>query len=357
VPKKLLTALYTDPETGLAISTHSMMKTFRRCPKQAEYKYVERLTPKVASKPLSQGTWMHKLQEVELKGGDWEAEHRAQTKIYNGLMDEEKEWLGDLPTECERMMKSYLWHYRKHRWVKIHEVEFVLETTFPNGIVYRGRIDLLAEDETGLWIVDHKWMKSLPNHDFRILDAASALYIWAAIQNDIPVRGHIWNYGVRKPPSIPKLVYVGKPSERLSRAKCDTDYPTLKRAIKDYGLNPADYKDWLDQLKGQQYRWGQPQMSTHFRRNVLEKTPAMLKRVAQEAHHTSTRMHTYPFHKSGYVERVPDRSCSFMCSYTDLCTLELMGGETRLLRRQKYRSEDPMYYYFDDPKTEEKDAA
>lgn len=354
MPKKLLTALYQDPATGLAISTHSMMKTFRRCPKQAEYKYVERLSPKVASKPLSQGTWMHKLQEVHLLGGDWEAEHKRQCKKYNRLMDEEKEWLGNLPDECERMMKSYLWHYRKHRWKKIHEVEFILETEFPNGIVYRGRIDALVEDELGLWILDHKWMKSLPSHDFRILDAASALYIWAAVRNGLPVRGHIWNYGVRKPPTYPKLL---KDGSRLYATKIDTDYPTLKQALKDYGLDPGPYQAQLKALKKQGYEWGKPQMSPHFRRNVLEKTPELLRRVAQEAHHTSTRMHTYPFHKTGYVERVPDRSCGFMCSYVDLCTLELMGGDTRLLRRQRYKQQDPMYYYFDDPRGEEKDAA
>jgi hypothetical protein len=38
--------LYTDDKTGKLISTHSMLKTFRRCPKQAEFKYVHRLKPR-----------------------------------------------------------------------------------------------------------------------------------------------------------------------------------------------------------------------------------------------------------------------------------------------------------------------
>ena len=37
-----------------------------------------------------------------------------------------------------------------------HEVEFVLETEFPDGTIYRGKIDLLIENHGGLWIVDHK---------------------------------------------------------------------------------------------------------------------------------------------------------------------------------------------------------
>lgn len=347
---KLYTHLYTDADTGNGISTHSMMKTFRRCPKQAQYKYVELLTPRVQSKPLTQGTWMHKLEEVFYKGGDWEAEHKRLTRQFNKYFDEEKSMLGNLPDECGRMMRSYLWHYAKHKW-KIHEVEFVLETEFPDGRIYRAKIDLLAEDQYGLWIVDHKWNKSLPNLDFRILDSQSALYVWAALRSGIPVQGHIWNYGVRRPPTVPKLL---KDGSRLYATKIDTDYPTLKQAIKDYDLDPSRYEAQLATLKKYRYRPGGPQMSPFFRRNVMEKSPVMLRQVAQEAYHTSKRMHEYPFHRPNMVERVVDRSCTYMCSYVDLCTMELMGGNTANLRRQRYVTKDPMYYYNDDPKGDAK---
>src|SRR5580765_8812049 len=106
-----LPALYRDEAIGKPIATHSMLKTFRRCPKQTEYKYFVRLKPKVLGKPLRQGTWMHRLQEVYYKGGDWEAEHIKLTHKFNELFDEERYAIGDLPTECRRMMESYLWHY------------------------------------------------------------------------------------------------------------------------------------------------------------------------------------------------------------------------------------------------------
>jgi hypothetical protein len=66
-------------------------------------------------------------------------------------------------------------------------------------------------------------------------------------------------------------------------------------------------------------------------------------------------MNEYDFSRTEFVERVPDRSCSFMCSYTDLCTLELFGGEPRQIRKSRYKVGDPMDYYYDDPKGSDKD--
>jgi PD-(D/E)XK nuclease superfamily len=342
-----LRALYEDE--GRAIATHSMLKTFRRCPKQTEYKYQLRLKPKVLGKPLRQGTWMHRLQEVHYKGGDWKEEHKLLSAKFNELFDEERDEIGDLPRECARMMQSYLWHYKNDNW-KVHDVEFVLETEFPDGTIYRGKIDLLIEDQYGLWLVDHKWHRSLPNLQYRILDSQSALYVWAAIRCGIPVQGHIWNYGVRKAPGIPRLLKNGT---RLSKKKLDTDYPTLVRTLKRYELDPKPYAAQLQYLKNQQYQFGEPQTSPFFRRSVLEKQRGTLLQVAREAYHTARRMNEYDFERSEFVERVPDRSCTLSCSYAEICSLELFGGNTNNLRKQKYKIADPLEYYNDDPRDPE----
>jgi hypothetical protein len=344
-----LSGLYIDD--GKVIATHSMLKTFRRCPKQAEYKYFVRLKPRVLGKPLRQGTWMHRLQEVHYRGGDWREEHAKLSHKFQELFDEEREAIGDLPTECKRMMESYLWHYKDDNW-KVHDIEFVLETEFPDGTIYRGKIDLLVEDQYGLWLVDHKWHKSLPNLTYRILDSQSGLYVWAARRCGIPVQGHIWNYGVRKPPGIPELL---KDGSRLSERKLDTDYPTLFKTIKAHGLDPEKYRAKLLRLKRQRYAFGAPQTSPFFRRSILEMTDEQLKQTAREAYHTSKRMNEYPFEKTGYVERVPDRSCSYMCSYAELCSLELFGGNTTNMRRERFKIADPMEYYNDDPRDPEKE--
>lgn len=350
--------MYFDETIGREVSTHSMLKTFQRCPKQAQYKYVERLKKKHATardKPLRRGVWFHELMEVHYAGGDWKARHKQLSAKFSELFDEEKDALGDLPRELAALMRSYLWHYGAnkddplHGWT-VHEVELTLEAELPSGRLYRGRVDMLVEDEYGLWIVDHKTHKKLPDFTFRLLDYQSALYIWAAHQNKIPVMGFIWNYVRTKVPSVPALVDQ-KRTPRLSASKCDTDYPTLLRAIKEYGLDPRQHRDWLLRLKNQRWQPNEVQTSQFFQRHTLEKSDDMIQRVLRMATHTDERMHGYNFADVEAVERVVDRSCTYFCDYTDVCTTELFGGNAGLIRRQQFRVGDPLDYYKDNKET------
>jgi hypothetical protein len=288
---------------------------------------------------------MHKLLELYHLGEDWEAEHARWCYKFDKLFDEEKEHLGDLPGEILRMMKAYIWHYAMDEW-EVLDAEFVVETKFPDGTVYRAKIDMLIRNQFGLWLVDHKTHKSLPDITFRLLDAQSALYLWAALRRKLGVEGFIWNYVRWKPPTIPQLL---KDGSRFSKRAVETDYPTFARAVKRSGLDPTPYIPELKRLRAQRYQPGEPQTSPFFRRDVLEKSNTMLRNVAQEAHTTSKRMHNYNF--SGPVERVPDRRCKWDCSYPELCTIELMGeGNPDFLRRKLYYQEDPMAYINDDEK-------
>lgn len=347
--KRKPAGLYIDPESGANVSTHSMIKTFRRCPQQARYKYVERLKPRVQGRPLRMGTWMHALEEAHAKGEDWKAQHEYMIKEkWNPLFDEEKSEIGNLPQEAETMFRSYLWHYKNDDW-KYLETEFTLECTFPDGTIYRAKIDNLIENEFGLWIVDHKWHKRLPNHTYRILDSQSGLYIWAALQNGLNIQGHIWNYGLSRPPTYPDVLKSNGGPARWNA--CLTDYPTMVRWFKENmdGRLPAQYKPKMQYLKKMQYQFGVANQSPFFQRVILEKSPAMIEQVAREGYHTSKRMHSYPFHREGFTERVPDRSCTYMCSYTDLCSNELfLGREDTATRRTRYRTGDPMDYYQDE---------
>jgi hypothetical protein len=355
-----MTALYVD--NGQTITTHSMLKTMGRCPKQTQYKYAERLKPRFAvarDKPLHRGTWLHKLLEEHYAGRDWRVIHGKLTNQFGELFDEERESLGDLPQECAAIMRSYLWHYGAdkadphHGW-RIHDTELTLECKWPDGSgVYRCRLDFLAEDEFGLVIGDHKSHKTLPDRDFRLLDYQSALYIWCAWQNNIPVYGFVWNYIRTKTPTTPQLVYRGTPRERLSTRAIETDYPTFVRALRAYDLNPRDYRDELRYLKGQRWQQGAVQTSPFFRRDILEKDRLMVARVVKAAMRTRDRMHGYDWSDPTTVERTVDRSCLYMCRYKDLCTTELFGGNADNIRRQQFKVGDPLDYYQDQKETEE----
>lgn len=340
--------LYFDESVGKYVVTHSMIKAFRGCARQTLYKQVDRLKPRITSLPLKRGTWMHFLLEEHHAGRDWEKMHLALTAKYNEMFDEEKDAYGDLPTECRLLMESYLWHYKADPW-KVLETEFTVEAEFPDGTLYRGKVDALIENQFGLWIVDHKTHGNLPEHSFRLLDAQSGLYLWAAKKMGIPVQGFQWNYLRTKAPSKPTLL---KSRARLSKKMGETDWLTYTREIQrlkreeGYRITRADVL-MAEHLKAHRYVPGEPQLSPFFRRDILEKDDAMLKRVASEAYLTAQRMAKYPFHQRDVVERNVDMfKCTRFCSFRDLCTVELMGGNTRPLMKN-YKVGDPQDYYQD----------
>lgn len=340
--------LYFDESVGKEITTHSMIKSMRECPRKTGFKYADRLKPRQLSKPLKRGTWMHFLLEEHHAGRDWEAMHRKLCNQYSQLFDEEKDFYGDLPNECRQLMESYIWHYKDDPWI-VHETEFTVEAEFPDGRLYRGKVDALIENEFGLWLIDHKTHATLPNHTYRLLDAQSALYLWAARRMRIPVQGFIWNYLRTKGMSEPTLL---KDGSRLSKKLGDTDWLTYTRAIKrlkaerGYSITRADV-DFAARLKAMRYKPGEPQTSQFFRRDILEKDDAMLKRVATAAYHTSKRMHEYPWDKVDAIERNVGRNCDFMCGFRDLCSMELVGGNTTFLRKNNFKVGDALDYYQD----------
>src|ERR1044072_4474032 len=352
-----LPAIYEDG--GKRVTTHSMLKSYLQCPKQAQYKYAERLKPRVLTKrdqPLKRGTWVHELLQAYFEDKDWKEVHRKNTAKFNRLMDVEKEELGDLPTECLRLFRSYLWHYGANKEDPFHGwnvlgAEVTLEAVWPDsedGLdIYRCRVDLLVEDEYGLLIVDHKSHKTLPSHTFRTLDAASPLYIWAARGSGYDVRGFLWNYICPKVPPKPQLVYVGKANERLSTRVIDTDYPTYYRALKEYGLDHTaePYATMLKSLRNQRWKPGAPQTSSFFRWDVLEKDDEMVARVIATAMRTRDRMHG-DFDDYDVTERAMGRHCDW-CSFSKLCTTEMFGGMGDHIRRQQFRVGDPLDYYYD----------
>lgn len=353
-------------QDGVEITTHSMLKSFSRCPKQFQYKYVERLKRKLVNekeKPLRRGTWFHKLLEEHYAGRDWKMMHRHLTAQFGQLFDEERDALGDLPRECARLMRSYLWHYGAdktdpfHGW-DVKGTEVTLECPWPDGRgIYRCRVDMLVEDEFGLWLIDHKTHKSLPGLMFRLLDFQSALYIWCAWQNGIDVAGFTWNYIRTKAPTVPALAYVGKSNERLSTASIDTDYPTYYLGIKALDrLDDPVAVAKLAQLKSERWSPGAIQTSSFFRRETLEKDDGMVARVVHSAMRTRDRILTYDWGARTSrgdnfiretVERTVDKSCDW-CAFKDLSSTELFGGNGSMIRRQLFRVGDPLDYYRDD---------
>lgn len=350
-------ALYTN-EHGTPVTTQSMLKTFLSCPREAYYKYHLRLKSKVSSLPLERGKWFHSLLEDYYLGKDWELTHKKLTSRFNKLFDEEKEKLGDLPTEIITLFKSYLWHYGdpaiKDRHWKVHEVEMKLGAEMPNGHLFRIKFDMLVEDDYGLWLVDHKTHKRFPDWDFRMLDVQAPMYQWVCHQNDIPVHGFIWNYIRTSGLTSPSVLKNG--SKFYSKdMTSETDYPTFAKGVKQAQREHAEFlkdpddrlavKNRLAYLKG--LRWDPNkgiQDHPFFRRDILETSGDVIQRVLAATVRSSDRMHSYDFTNVDAIERNINACKSFTCGYKSLNIGDLLNGDSHLSQKRDYIESDPLAY-------------
>lgn len=343
----------TDDTT---VVSNSAIKLFRRCPRATLYKHSDELAPRLYGKALTRGKWFHELMENYYRGeDDWKEVHQRWVGAYSKLFDEEKEKLGDLPTEVMGLMRSYLWHYHNDQDWEILRTEGQHEVWWTPDILYKFRYDLLVRDEFGLWIVDHKTHKRLPDHDLRLLDTQSVLYVDAINSSeevreelgigDELIQGFIWNYVKTEGPTKVRINQNGS----IAKNQAHTDYPTAYTSIKNQGKDPKQYKDFLRKCAKDRYVPGQVQTSPFFQRVVLERDPGMIDRVRREALRTAKRYRKYRFDTRDAVERTVDRSCGW-CDFRKLCITELMGGNTDFILKKEFERQDPFAYYGDNEK-------
>jgi hypothetical protein len=302
----------------------SRIKTFNRCPKQYEYKYIQLLNPKKKSRPLFTGSWIHRALETHYVKGDWKVGHQEYVNEWEKLFIEEKEELskkfGPIPNAVARIMRSYEWYYRNDGWKPVM-VEQILEVETPlKPFVFKGRLDLVIEDNEGLlWLVDHKSASMIPQPtSYHAMDPQLMLYPWAAqIQYKLNIAGVIYNYVRSKPPSVPGINKDGS----ISRRRVDTDYPTLLLFLKKNGYDPSDFVDVLRPLAKRSpflRRYRLPRES-QVTKEVLLDTLSVVKRTQETKRFT----------------RTITREC-MQCPYHDLCRAELNGFNTEKMRETNF---------------------
>ena len=243
--------------------SNAKLKTWRRCPKMFEYRYINGLKKRKRELPLYRGDWLHQLLEVHYLGGDWRARHAELSLEFGRLFEEEREEFGDLPGETMRIMTSYLTHYsREDRGITVVDAELDDDITLPNGERFRFIIDLVVEEhDGGLWLWDHKTVSRFMDPGFMVIDSQLSRYFWAAERMGYrPLRGIIFNEILTKAPTVPSQLKNGRLTERQN-LRCDAY--TYLRTIKELGQNPAEYKATLLRLRAQSNEW--------FRRTRLPK--------------------------------------------------------------------------------------
>ncbi|MCA1839730.1 MAG: PD-(D/E)XK nuclease family protein [Actinobacteria bacterium] len=332
------------------VITNSLIKQFKSCQNATKYKHIELLAPRVSrSKPLKRGVWFHDMLEARYKGESVTAVHKANCAKYGKLFDEEKEILGDLPTEMADLYRAYRWHYRDDESWTVLDVELKLEAELPNGMQGQGKVDVIIEDEFGLWIVDHKTHLRMPTWDYRALDPQAPLYIWMARKNGIPVRGFIWNYVV---PTAPKPLNFNKNGSLSKRQPAVVDFPTVTKDLGDrytHDLLHTDVRDILTKLERVRYDRDSPSLSPVFRRDLLEPDEETIDRFIDDLTVTADRYQNWlQTTGTGYpmVERSVSRNCEW-CDYRTLCVAELTGMNADGVRHREFIKADPFEYYKD----------
>lgn len=354
-------------EDGKLVITQSMVSGFVNCPRETYYSIVLGLRTRLASRPLTRGTWVHALLEVRGQGGDWKARHQELiAQAEENSFEEETEGLAE---ECYNIVLSYDWVYEQ----KLHEVltpvavELTVEREMFRGkVLYRGRIDIIWIDEQGdVWLGDHKTHATLPDWRYRELAFQHYSYLWACETAEsyaalrykgkpLPQpKGFIYDYCRTGAIKRPTLTQAGKQSRVLKPN--GTTYPVYRewliennrmRVIKGQDLlaiedaeERAYTEEFLMELKHRDY-------SDTFRRDRLVFSEAQSKRQIKAFYASARRLLTYKWDDPDKVERNLNACSGYTCGYKDLTVADLMHGTSEIEQRTRYiTTRDPLDYY------------
>ena len=311
--------------------SQSKVKCWRRCHKQYDYKYNQKLKKKVKKAPLFVGTMVHECLEAFflcIKAG--KNPSRRVKKIltefrlqYKKLFDEERVELEGCVELAEGMVNRYMDFYKNDNDLKIIEVERQILVNLVDDIFLEGKIDIIWEDKRKRRMIgEHKTCKSIPDEEQRMSDIQTVIYWWALLKEDgVKYQGVIWDYLRKKLPAIPEPLKAGGLSKRKN---IDTTYEVYLKAIKDSKEDPEDYEEILHDLKGRN--------NTFFRRITLPFNQDLVDNVVDDLISTAKQIKTL-----GKI--VKDRNLSQDCSWCDyysLCQTELRGLDSSFMRKKEF---------------------
>lgn len=308
--------------------SHSKIKSWRVCKRQAHYRYVERLEPRKKPKPLMLGSILHSAMEERIEGGNPAEAIAVYEKQYGKLFREEQELYGDILGEARSIMERYSQVYTKDplRYLKIkgRRAEHPFEIPLEKDIVLTGKLDTIVQTKEGrVWAMEHKSKKTIPDEDERFYDIQTAIY--TEFPGEFGLKkfdGVLWDYLRKKIPTVPELLKKGG----LSKAKnIDTIPQVYLQAILDNGLDPKDYADILQELEGREKNF--------FKRYYMPRSTMLGKQLVEEMVTTGRDMAKNLGTDS---TRTIDRHCNW-CSFKLLCRTELLGLDADFVRKHDYK--------------------
>ena len=172
----------------------SQINTYQTCPRMYRYQYVEQLVPKVTSPKLFIGRACHAALAAHYRGEDalvaYESDVQEQLARIEPYADD-KQWeeLLDQATLGKKLIEAYIPWAREKDTFRVIAVEqpFAVpvwgEKRRIRSAFQVGTFDGIAEDVYGnIWLLEHKFYKSVPSETVLRLDSQAGYYLLAASQ-------------------------------------------------------------------------------------------------------------------------------------------------------------------------------
>lgn len=310
----------------------SRAKVWKRCHKQYDYRYNQKLRKRRPPAPRIRGSIIHDLLDASLQSPQAVREVvKKFEKKYGKLFKEEREEYGDPIFEGQDILHRYRKVYKDdgltYEKVNGRNSEIPVEIPMTKTIHFFGKIDRMPRDEKNrLWVSDTKSVKKIPDEETRFSDIQTVLYIWAVLQMGLKPAGVMWDYIRTKVPTVPDVLKAGGLSKR---ANIDTTWDVYLTTILENKLDPKNYQDMHDLLKDKEQDF--------FRRIFLPYNKAMVQEVFEDM--LSVGQQIEQFGKE-WNDRNLDKFGCKMCEYQLLCSAELRNLDSDFIRRTEYETKE-----------------
>ena len=325
-----------------ATTSFSQVDKFRRCQKAWEYRYKQGLKRKRRFVRMFKGNILHDMLDAHIRmkmskgkstnGDAWDVLDRY-AEEYASYFEEERLEHGDIIGDCGKVFEGYLRKWRKDPLVyesSEESVRFDLPGKMPRFV---GFIDKIATDPQGRrWIVDHKFMASIPSAEDRFSELQLVIYVWARNHTnpEEPIDGICWDYARSKAPTVPEVLKSGK--GLTQRKNLDTDVYTYQQAIAENHFDPNDYIEMLNHLEGKE--------NTFFERVFLPKPSKQMIEIVTEDFLQSTRDIQDKLKPKARCTRSMNTFNCRGCEFRPVCEAEVRGLDADFIIKSEYIQRD-----------------
>lgn len=305
--------------------SQSKIKTWRHCKKAYDYKYIQKLTKKFKPMPYLRGDIVHQMLEAHYTGKNpWNIYRKIIKENEKPLRIYQEEY-GDLANNLKVLMEGYFSFYEDEKLTPL-KVEYEFRVKLVNNIYITGKIDMIAKHQKMKWLGEHKCHNNIPNSSIiPVANIQSPLYLWAyEKESGQQLDGVMWNYLLGRPLSTPELLKNGEMSRRAS----NTTWTLYKKALKEAKLDPNDYIDMKEKLKGNE--------ELIYQRKLIPKNQTIINSVVEDYKTTALEIQRLA---GKDTTRNLGHDCD-RCEFKMLCMAQLQGHDYNFILKSDFKKRE-----------------